>query len=194
MILALTMMQVAFATPPAGAEPTVYEHGCQFYSGPLHSSGYNKVTAQCAWPELSVEKIDSMLSVNSMHDELFNTISVAVNVGSFQGRELFRQVHYASGISDREVIVQQWRTTLNGGYRYSWTLHPDQSAVTGDNVAPDVNEGAWTVTARPNGGSNVKYELVYAPGGWIPRFIANRFQSEGIVEMVGEFRTYLQNH
>ena len=194
MIFALAFSQVAFATPPAGAEATVNEHGCQFYSGPRHSSGYDKITAQCVWPELSVEKINSMLSINSMHDELFNTIAVAVNVGSYQGRELFRQVHQASGISDREVVIQQWQTTITGGFRYDWRSHSDQSAVTGDNVAPEVCEGTWTVTERAAGGSNVQYELVYAPGGWVPRFVVNNFQSDGIVSMIGDFRSYLQSH
>jgi hypothetical protein len=194
MIFTLVLTQVALATPPSDAEATVNDHDCQFYSGPRHSSGYDKVTAQCVWPDLSVEKINSLLSVNSLHDELFNTVAVAVNVGTFQGRELFRQVHEASGISDREVVVQQWQTTISGGFRYDWTIHSDQSAVTGDNVSPEVNEGTWTVTERAEGGSNVQYELIYAPGGWVPRFVVNNFQSDGIVSMIGGFRTYLQTH
>jgi hypothetical protein len=194
MLFALALTQVALATPPAGAEATVNDHGCQFYTGPRHSSGYDKITVQCVWADLSVEKINSMLSVNSLHDELFNTVAVAVSVGTHQGRELFRQVHQASGLSDREVVIEQWRTTITDGFRYNHRIHSDQSAVTGDNVAPEVNEGAWTVTSRSGGGSNVQYELVYAPGGWVPRFVVNRFQSDGIVSMVGGFRTYLQTH
>ena len=194
MFFGALLVGMAVAGPPAGAEQTVVEHNCTFYKGPRHSSGFDRVTAICHWPELQPDHVNTILSDVSRHAGLFSTVESVRLIGEHNGRQLSRQVHVASGLSDREIVLQHWVSQHGDATRHNWLIHTPQPASTMDLVVPDYDEGYWAVSAHPRGGSKVHFDLVYAPGGLVPKFVVNRFQTSGVVDMVGHFRRYLQNN
>ncbi|MFT4978347.1 MAG: hypothetical protein ACI8S6_004255 [Myxococcota bacterium] len=164
------------------------EHGCTFYLG-VRSGDYAPVRAVCQW-DIPPEKLQAILAKSADHDRYFSSVAAAEQLPSGQ----FRQIHQASGISNREVIVDMGSTPIDGGVRYWWKKADDQSALTGDNVEVRANAGKWEVTAAPGGGSSVVYELLYDPGGSVPGFLVRWFQTAGAQDLVRELRDYAASH
>lgn len=161
--------------------------GCTFYTG-ARQGEYAPVRAVCQW-DIPPEKLQGLVARSADHDKYFSSVSVAEQVEA--GR--FRQVHQASGISDRELIVDMGQQTIPGGVRYWWKKSADQSGVSGDNVEVVVDTGKWEITAS-EGGSKVIYELMYDPGGSVPGFLVRWFQTSGTQQLVGELYAYAKAH
>jgi hypothetical protein len=98
-----------------------------------------------------------------------------------------RQVHTASGISDRAAVVEWTVTPVEGGARYAWSKSDDQSAIDGRGLEATECAGSWEVVER-EGGARVVYEMRYAPGGSVPFFLMRWFQGAGIRGVLAEFR------
>ena len=151
---------------------TAQSDGCTFYTGP-RSGNYSPVRVICEW-DVPAETLHGLIAILDAHDQYFSSVSVAERLPS--GR--YRQVHQASGISDREVILEMGSALIEGGVRYWWHKADDQSELTGNNVETVVDTGKWEITAN-GGGSRVVYELLYDPGGSVPSFVVRWFQTSG---------------
>ncbi len=188
MLWTLSLLLPLHAAPPAGFQQTDQEHGCTFYKGPKDANGNESLMADCYWPEISAERMDQLLMPWGEHNKYFSSVSVSEVVSPKGDKSRVRQVHQASGISDREVMLVMWRAPAKGGQRYQWTKDTDQSGRTGDMVMPDQDDGGWTVIPDDRGGVRVEYDLLYDPGGSVPGFVVRWFQGSGFVQIVGEMR------
>lgn len=169
------------------------ENGCTFYLGSVES-GVQPVRAECDWP-IPAAKLQAAVAMNSKHADYFATVAESTVLGPGPGgSELVRQVHVATGMSDRECIVQFDTVAITGGTRYSWKLSPDQSQVTGKRTAVALDTGKWEITDNGAGGAKVVYELRYDPGGSVPGFLVRWFQGSGVKSLVGELRTWVEKH
>ena len=184
-----TLMLVAAAQ--AGWTPNGTENGCTFYLG-TSSGSVQPVRAECDWP-IPPQKLHGLVANQAIHDEIFSTVQESVITGSApSGGTLVRQVHVATGMSDREATMLYRNDTLANGTRYNWTLATPQPPITRVPVAK--NTGFWEVTAGANGGSHVVYELAYDPGGSVPGFLVRWFQGSGTKTLVGELRAWAEKH
>ena len=170
-------------TASAGWTVSTTSNGCTFYVGDRQGA-YAPVRAECDW-EVAPSTVHGLLSKLTAHKDYFSSVSVSEKVG--EGR--YRQVHVASGISDRELIVDMGSEPIPGGTRYWWKKSADQTGVTGSGVEPNTNQGKWEVTDREGGGVHVVYELMYDPGGSVPGFLVRWFQTSGVELLVGELKT-----
>lgn len=159
--------------------------GCTFYVGP-RDGDYSPVRAVCAW-DVPAETLHGLIAVFDQHNRYFSSVSQSERLPS--GR--YRQVHQASGIADREVILEMGTSLIDGGVRYWWHKADDQSELTGDNVETVVDTGKWEITADGNG-SRVVYELLYDPGGSVPGFVVRWFQTSGTQLLLNELLTQAQ--
>ena len=169
-------------TASAGWTVSTTSNGCTFYVGERQGA-YAPVRAECDWA-IAPDTLHGLISQLTRHKDYFSSVSVSEKVS--EGR--YRQVHVASGIGDRELIVDMGSEPIPGGTRYWWKKSGDQAGVTGDNVMPNRNEGKWEVTAGADGGSHVVYELLYDPGGSVPGFLVRWFQTSGVELLVGELK------
>lgn len=192
MYLALLLAQTAFAEAPPGASVSAAGHDCVFYLGPKADNGYNHINVECYWPEITVAQADPLIADFGAHDRIFRSATVSDVVGEENGFTLVRQVHEAKGLSPREVVLKFKREAVSGGYRYWWVKHENQPPLSSaKHVEIAYDDGHFLVTNNPSGGVKVEYHLLYDPGGRVPKFIVNWFQTDGVMDVMLDLRTYL---
>jgi len=179
------MLSVAWAD---GWTESTKSDGCTFYIGPRQGE-FSPVRAVCDW-DIPAATLQGVVSKLDAHDDYFSSVARAEKLPD--GR--YRQVHQASGISDREVILDMGATPIDGGMRYWWKKASDQSALTGSNVEAIVDTGKWEVSDNGRGGSAVVYELMYDPGGSVPGFLVRWFQTSGTQELVKQLYVAAGGH
>jgi hypothetical protein len=148
------------------------------------------VQAVCDW-EISPARLHALLAEFGSHDDYFGGLAESTVLPSDDGVTRVRQVHTASGISDRAAVVDWTVTEIEGGRRYSWTKAGDQSGIDGRGLEAIECAGSWDVLAR---GDDVRvvYEMRYAPGGNVPFFLMRWFQGAGIRGVLADFRDYAE--
>lgn len=185
MVNLLMVLGVAWA---GGWKSVAESDGCTFFVGDA-VDGFSPVRAECTWSQ-APDKLQRIIADLGRHDDYFTSVKLAEKLPSGQ----YRQVHQASGISDREIILDMGAESIPGGTRYWWRKASDQSALTGNNVEAIADTGKWEVTAAEGGGSRVVYELYYNPGGSVPSFLVRWFQTSGTQQLVGELKRYAESH
>jgi hypothetical protein len=149
--------------------------------------------AECDWP-IEPTKLQGLLTKIDDHNLYFSSVSVSRVVASQAGEHNVYQVHVATGISDREAMLIYGEEEIPGGRRFTWRVNPDQSGITGEKVRLEVDTGKWEITEGAGGGSHVVYELRYDAGGSVPGFVVRWFQGSGVRTLVGELRSYAEEH
>jgi len=144
------------------------------------------VRATCSW-EISPERLHEMLAEFDAHDDYFAGLAESTVLGADQGSVRVRQVHTASGISDRAAVVDWTVTEVEGGVRYAWNKSEDQSGIEGHGLEAIECAGSWEVV-EDGDGTRVIYEMRYAPGGNVPFFLMRWFQGAGIRGVLADFR------
>jgi hypothetical protein len=191
MIFAMLLAQTAFADAPPGAKVAAAGHDCVFYVGPKADIGYNHVNVECYWPEITVAQADPILSDFGTHDRIFGAVTVSDVLGQEGEYTRVYQVHVAKGIKPRQAILKFKRETVPGGYKYAWVMDETQPEPKAGHVMSAYDDGHFIVTNNPSGGVKVEYHLLYSPSGRIPKFVVNWFQTDGVMTVMLDLRTYL---
>jgi len=148
--------------------------------------GVLEAWAHCEWP-LPAERVDSILGVFADQERHFSGVAESEVLRVDGERTLVRQVQQASGISDREVVLEFVAEAIPNGTRYRWRKASDQSGRNPDNVECEVHEGYWEIT-RTGDKTTVDYHLRYLPGGSVPSFLVSAFLSSGVEGALGDLR------
>jgi len=90
-------------------------------------------------------------------------------------------------LSARDFIHQSWldkdaKTDPNGVFANHWAALPDYLPRRAGTVRLEISRGSWLVVPLPGGSSQVSYRFTADPGGWIPAFVANRTNVQGVVD------------
>ena len=158
--------------------------GCSVSVGDRDADGNDLIVAECVWP-VAADKVIKAVKTPENHDSILASVEESTRLAD--GRVL--QVHYASGISNRQVTLQFTDQTLpDGGFKTSWTRATQQEPMRDGLVDVPVNDGFWEV--HPDGAnSKVTYSLRYDAGGKVPTWLVRNFQKGGISDLVEEMRT-----
>jgi hypothetical protein len=187
MTLLLPLVSVALA----GWTPNGTENGCTFFLG-SQENGMQPVRAECDWP-IAASRLQRAVAATADHDKYFDTVEECDVLGAAPGGgELVRQVHVATGMSDREATLVFTRASISGGTRYSWALAAQQRPT--ERVPVRFDTGFWEITDNGRGGSRVVYELRYDPGGSVPSVLVRWFQGSGVKQLVGELRSWVEKN
>jgi hypothetical protein len=143
--------------------------------------------ARCKWP-IPAERVEALLAAWGDQARYFSNLAESTVLERSDGRMLVRQIQRASGISDREVIIECTTEAIPGGTRYRWRKAPDQSKSSGRNVEVAVHEGFWEVTSSGEHETRVEYHMRYLPGGSVPSFIVSMFLSSGMEGVLSDLR------
>jgi hypothetical protein len=173
----------------AGWPQTGTGHGCTFFKGAQEASGATPVRVECDW-DIDPGALQSVLGEPGSHSRIFDSLADSESLSNQGGVERVRQVHKASGASDREIVVEITTQSVPGGKRFSWRKSGDQSGHKSDGVEPDMSEGYWEVTSR-DGRSHLVYEIRYLAGGSVPAFLVRWFQGAGIKAVIGDLRAFM---
>lgn len=185
------MITLLVGSALAGWSPNGSENGCNFFLGSVEGT-VQPVRAECDW-KLPADKLQALVAKVADHDKYFSAVEVCDVLSSSGGRDVAVQVHVASGISDREVVLDFAQEDIANGKRYTWTKSADQSAAKRGMVAVALDTGKWEITST-EGGAHVVYELRYDAGGSVPGFIVRWFQGSGVRTLVGELKKYAESH
>lgn len=176
----------------AGWTETDADYGCIFYRGAKDASGATPIRVECDW-DVDPATLSAVLGNPGDHHVIFDSLRDSETLSVSGGLERVRQVHRASGASDREVVVEIRTQPVAGGERFSWRKSADQTGRKTDGVEPDLSEGYWEVTAK-DGRSRLVYEVRYLAGGNVPAFLVRWFQGAGIKGVIRDLRTFMDEH
>ena len=180
---------IAAGLAHAGWTETDQGHGCTFFRGETETSGATAVRVECEW-DVDPSALRATLGSPGDHHRIFASLKDSETLSRVGGVERVRQVHQASGASDREVVVDVTTHDVPGGQRYAWTKSRDQSGRRTDGVEPELTDGFWEVTDRA-GGVLLVYETRYLAGGSVPAFLVRWFQGAGIKAVIGDLRAHM---
>ncbi|MCB9778936.1 MAG: hypothetical protein H6742_10265 [Alphaproteobacteria bacterium] len=181
LLLALTLASPAHAWTDLGEK-----NGCAFSK--QEEGDIVAMRAQCTW-DLPADKVIAWMGDWNKHGELFGSVASSKVLGSLQGgKGKVMQVHQASGISDREVVMDVDREDIPGGIRITHSKSADQSALSGERVEVGRDDGLWEIVSTADGGCTVLYELRYDPAGKVPGFMVKWFQGSGFKTMLDELK------
>jgi hypothetical protein len=152
-----------------------------------HDQAPVSVRAECNW-KVSPERLRTILESPEEQQLYFSNLGESKVLGVEGDAVIVRQLHRATGISDREVVVEWNEMPVEDGRRYTWRKSADQSAITGRGVEVEYYEGSWEITPTATG-SHVVMETRYAPGGRVPFFLVRSFKGPGIRQMLDELRS-----
>lgn len=185
LLLALSSLALAAWTPNGT------ENGCTFFLG-TPENGVQPVRAECDWP-ISADRLHRAVAATAEHDRYFATVAECDVLGPAPGGgELVRQVHEATGMSDREATLLFTQSPIAGGKRYGWALAAQQRPT--ERVPVKLDTGFWEISDNGKGGARVVYELRYDPGGSVPGFLVRWFQGSGVKQLVGELRAWVEQN
>ena len=90
-------------------------------------------------------------------------------------------------VDPRDYVLRVWldegvATDGSGVFRNHWVASGQKIPARHNVVRLNVNEGSWSVTARPGGKSWAVYKFAVDPGGWIPAFAADLGNKSGVTD------------
>ena len=173
----------------AGWTVTGAHDGCVYSRGEREPSGATPVRVVCDWQVPAADLIE-VLSRPGDHAAVFESLAEAESLGRSGAKEWVRQVHKASGASNREVVVVFETHTTPDGLRFAWRKADDQSKRAGKGVEPALSEGYWQVADR-KGRTQLTYEVRYLAGGSVPAFLVRWFQGAGMRAVLDDLRGFL---
>jgi hypothetical protein len=162
------------------------DDGCELTDEPS-DDGVVMVRAVCHWEKTSADRLNDLLRDPSIHQQFFSNLAESTVLGEKDGVTLVRQVHQASGMSDREIVVEWRAEPVHGGYKYHWQKSADQSANSRTRVEVAESTGYWEIV-KEGEGTRVGYQVRYLPGGNIPGFLVRMFQSGGMRGVLADLR------
>ena len=186
--LLITTLAVLLLTPTAAEaseRKVVAERaGCSISVGDRDADGNDLIIADCVW-DISADKVIKAVKAPEKHDEYLSSVEESTKLAD--GRVL--QIHYAAGISNRQITLTFTDKDLpDGGFKTSWTGSAKQEPLRDGLVVCPLSDGHWEV--HPNGtGSKVVYSLRYDAGGKVPTWLVRNFQKGGIGDLVEEMKT-----
>ncbi len=183
----MSTLLLALSLPALAAWSPIGERdGCR-YSKQAEGE-LTALRAECAW-DLPADKVIATFGDWNRHAAIFSSVAQSRVLGSLQdGNGQVLQVHQASGISDREVVLQVSSSAIEGGRRWTHTKAASQAAASGDNVEVGVDDGLWEIRATPQGGCTILYELRYDPAGSVPSLMVRWFQGSGFKDMLAQLK------
>ncbi len=160
-------------------------NGCTVEQRPAEGD-VTPIHVECRWP-IPAERLDGLLRDVVAQGRIFSNLAESALVEKSDDHLLVRQVQRATGMTDREVILE-WRVEqIPQGHRYRFEKARDQSALSGKRVEVAQNTGFWEVMSDGDG-SRVTYELRYLPGGDLSPFLVRMFQSSAVNGAMSELR------
>ncbi len=187
MLLLLTTL--ALASAPEGYEAMKEGADCTIYKGPEEPDGVSPMVAICHWKEVDPKGLIAKLSDYAAYDDLIFGI-VSSDVKRVDGdRTLVHQVQTTKGIATREVLIWMKTEASEKGTTVSWTTAAEEPLVVAEgNIRSPRNDGAWEVGPHPEGGSQIRHTIAYAPGGNVPGWVVRWFQVGGMLKVMTEVR------
>lgn len=169
---------------PALAGPEARTEGCTVERAATDARGIATYRSLCRW------SVGHELVARALGDKQLMEASNA-NLGKGRtlpdGRSI--NVHTHLGIADRQSTLEGEREALpGGGLRLRYWSSPRQAPLEPGRVQVLVDEGVWEILPDGAGGTQLRYEMRYDPGGNLRPWLVRRFQAAGIASSLDALR------
>lgn len=184
----MTLLPLLFAAAfaaPAGFTSVKSADGCTLFKG-VEEAGVTPMRAECHWADVEPGALTAKLSDYEGYDELIFAITTSAVIGERDGAKLVHQVQETRGIAPREVVIAMRTEATDGTTRVSWKTAEAKLELVDGHVLSPRNDGAWEVSAHPDGGARVIHEIAYDPGGSVPGWVVKWFQVGGMLQVMEE--------
>ena len=179
----MSLLLLAVSAGLAGGwEPLSEMQGCRVMRSEAQT-GFDTLRLECVW-DIAPDRLHAVLSATDDRDEMFSGVKASERLPS--GR--YRQVYQATGIADREIILEMGQLPIPGGARYWWRKAADQSELSGANLEAAYAAGMWEVTAAGPGQARVVHERHYDPGGAVPSTLERWYQTAGLEALIVDLK------
>ena len=152
---------------------------CAFVTD-VTDDGTLRAHVECKW-DIPPTQVEAVVGPFDHHDRVFSVVKEAQGLGQdAQGRALYRHIHTAPLITDREVVLSVDRAPIPGGVRYAWEKASPQPRPGRGRIEPLVNEGYWEIREGEDGGTHLSYEAHLHPGGNLPTTLVSWLQGAAL--------------
>jgi hypothetical protein len=173
----------ALAAPPPFDQVDQVDsyHGCIIRMGRPDAGGVQPLRAECHWTDVSVARLREVLVRYERSGDFIDCMKEASIVRTEAARALVWQLdHLGWGLANRESQTWMHASDIAGGCQIAWSKAEEPFTVREGNVVMPFNEGSWWVTAAADGGVDVVQDLKVDPGGSVPTWVVNWFQTYGL--------------
>ena len=175
----------------ARAEPPPFDQidqvdsfdGCIIRMGrPLPDSRVQPLRAECHWSDVTLARMAELLGNYERYGDFIACMREVrvVRDGDPRGTLVWQLDNIGIGLSERESETWMSRTDAPGALQVAWRTANEPFTPRSGSVVMPFNEGAWWVTASPGGGVDIVEDLRIDPGGSLPSWVVNWFQTYGI--------------
>jgi hypothetical protein len=185
------MMLALFALRAAGADFVEVDRvdsfrGCIIRIGRADATGIQPLRAECHWADAQVEAVRAIIGDWTKYEVLVDSMDDASCVGSDGPRELIWQlVRPGWGLAPREVQV--WFTADQ--LSVAWTTAKERFDPQPGSIRMPRDEGEWRLAHASDGGVDLVQDLLVDPGGSVPRWVVNWFQTFGLSDELKRLHT-----
>lgn len=187
----MTLTAAAFAPLPEGFVEVRTSGDCRIAQREATESGPLAMRADCSWPEVSPDRLITLLGRFDAYSEFIWPIKEARVVRTEADRALVYQRQHITGLADREVLLWMSQQDLPpSGRRYQWTAASDQPLTLQPGaVRTPRNDGLWQVQPAEGGGAQVVHQIAVEAGGpALPRWLLTWIRTRGFLAVMADVR------
>lgn len=163
--------------------------GCVVRLVAEHANGPAEVTADCRWA-VAPERVIRVVREQGRIDQVLSLLSESTVLPD--GRVV--QVHSPGWMfADRQVTLRfEPRLLADGGYRLDFRAAREQERLGKGRVSIARDEGFWQVRPDGDGGTHLRYAVLYDAGGSLKPWLVRSFQKSGVARSMAEIRRAAQ--
>ena len=178
------VLLAALAAPPALADASSRESGCSVERTAVDAEGVGTFVSECHWT-VSHALVRRIFTNRELLDSANPTLSSRALP---DGRVL--NVHSPGfPIADRQVTIETVYEELpDGGLRGRYGRSARQEPLEPGRVQVRIDEGVWEIRPDGSGGTLLRYEMRYDPGGSLEPWLVRSLQAPGIERSLVEIR------
>jgi hypothetical protein len=188
LLLLLAAAAPAPAAPPpfAAVDQVDSFRGCTILIGAEPpGGGVAPVRAVCHWPDLAVEDLADLLLDYEGYGRFIPCMVELRTLWTHADRALVWQFdRIGPGLAPRESRTVMTHRAVPGGFTVRWEADPTPFAARAGSVVMPRNEGFWWVTAARGGGVDLVEQVFLDPGGRLPAWVVNWYQTYGVAEQL----------
>jgi hypothetical protein len=182
----LSLWLLALGTAAAADWRLVDETGgCKVFVDDSQDTYNGKAT--CLWTDVPAAKVIGALEDPGHAPNFFTNVTESRVIARDGNHLKVFQVHKFPIGSDRETYKDLTNVDLGNGLRIEWKLFASPPPPTEGRVTLEVDSGHWQIE-QGTGGTEIEFFMVYAPGGFLGVFPADKFMAEGMVKTLDELR------
>jgi hypothetical protein len=179
-----TVLLAALAAPPALADASRRASGCSVERTAVDAEGVGTFVSECHWAVSH-----ALVRCIFTNRELLDSTNPSLSSRALPDGRVLNVHSIGFPIADRQVTIESVYEELpDGGLRSRYWRSARQEPLERGRVQVRIDEGVWEILPDGSGGTLLRYEMRYDPGGSLEPWLVRRLQAPGIERSLVEIR------